>query len=737
MNVSRPRPGWRKPVAWFLLFVVLGAAGAWWWLQRDDAAAVQYRTAKIERGPLSATVSASGSVNPVTQVSVGTQVSGQIKELLVDFNSEVKAGQLIAQIDPETFEYRVRQAQADVDAARAGILTAQANVLASRAALSRAQVDAAEAQRDFERKQTLVDRQFIAQIEADRARALVNTTSETVKSAQAQVGVTEAQVQNARAIVAQREAQLAQARVDLSRTRITSPVNGIVIKRTVERGQTVAASLQAPELFVIARNLTDMQVDASIDESDVGRIRTGLRASFTVDAFPGQTFEGTVTQVRKAAQTVANVVTYVAVIQFSNASGRLLPGMTANVRVVTEQRDSVLKVPNAALRVRIAGVEPAAPAASGAGGAAPGGADPPPGGGERTSSWRWLPEALAQPAPGGGMANLRDRLTEQLQLSAEQQGRLDAVLAELRPRFAALRDLPEEQRAAAREQLMAEMRRRINALLDPAQQRRYAELQAQAGAARAAGGGGAGPAGGPPAPSGAPGQAARPAGSASAPARTARPAEPARPPAAAAAATAPPNPPVAAAAATVPPNPPAAAAPVAGEIPMPAGGVAPPLPGSGPQVDNRNRLVAELRMDAAQAAKLDAIYEAARPRFMALRDLPAEERPKARERIGADVRAAITGILSPAQKARYAALVAEAGTRQVARGRIHLLGDDGKPRAYNVRLGITDGTMTELFVPPGSPLAQVLKEGATVITGVVGGAAPGTPRPPSGPRLPF
>ena len=654
----------------------------------------------------------------MTQVSVGTQVSGQIKELLVDFNSEVKAGQLIAQIDPETFEYRVRQDQADVDAARAGVLTAQANVLASRAALSRAQVEATEAQRDFERKQTLVDRQFIAQIEADRARALVNTTAELVKSAQAQVGVTEAQVQNARAIVAQREAQLAQARVDLSRTRITSPVNGIVIKRTVERGQTVAASLQAPELFVIARNLMDMQVDASIDESDVGRIRTGLRASFTVDAFPGQTFEGTVTQVRKAAQTVANVVTYVAVIQFSNASGRLLPGMTANVRVVTEQRDSVLKVPNAALRVRIAGVEPAAAGASGPG--APGGAAP--GGAERTSSWRWLPEALAQPAPGGGMANLRERLTEQLQLSAEQQGRLDAALAELRPRFAALRDLPEEQRAAAREQLMAEMRRRINALLDPAQQRRYAELQAQAGAARAAGGG-AGPAGEPPASSGAPGQAARPAGSASAPARTARPAEPARSPAAAA--IAPPNP-VA-----------AAAAPVSGEIPIPAGGVAPPLPGTGPQVDNRNRLVAELRMDASQAAKLDAIYEAARPRFMALRDLPAEERPKARERIGADVRAAIDGILSPAQKARYAALVAEAGTRQAARGRIHLLGDDGKPRAYNVRLGITDGTMTELIVPPESPLAQVVKEGATVITGVVGGAAPGTPRPPSGPRLPF
>jgi hypothetical protein len=159
--------------------------------------------------------------------------------------------------------------------------------------------------------------------------------------------VTEAQIKSAQAGVAQREAALAQARIDLARTRITSPVNGIVIKRAIEKGQTVAASLQSPELFVIAQNLQDMQVDASIDESDVGRIRTGQKATFTVDAFPGQTFEGTVRQVRKAAQNVANVVTYVAVVGFSNTGGRLLPGMTANVRVITDQRESVLKVPNA------------------------------------------------------------------------------------------------------------------------------------------------------------------------------------------------------------------------------------------------------------------------------------------------------------------------------------------------------------------------------------------------------
>ncbi|MEY4265777.1 MAG: hypothetical protein RIS90_312, partial [Pseudomonadota bacterium] len=433
-----------------------GGGGYWWWSQRSMADAVQYRTAKIERGNLQATVSASGAVNPVTQVSVGTQVSGQIKDLFVDFNSEVKAGQLIARIDPETFEYRVRSAQADVDAANAAVVTAQAAAAASRASVSRAQVDLQEAQRDLDRKQTLVEKQFIAQSEADKARALVNTAGELVKQAQAQAGVTEAQIKSAQANVAQRQAALAQARIDLARTRITSPVNGIVIKRAIERGQTVAASLQSPELFVIAQNLSDMQVDASIDESDVGRIRTGQRATFTVDAFPGQTFEGEVRQVRKAAQSVANVVTYVAVVGFSNAGGRLLPGMTANVRVVTDVRENVLKVPNAALRVRIAGIEPAAaPVAPASAPGTPASAASSTG---SAGSWSWFSQALAQPAggggpggglgggPGGGMAAQRERLVTELQLSAEQQAKLDAISAEMRPRFMALRDLPQDQR---------------------------------------------------------------------------------------------------------------------------------------------------------------------------------------------------------------------------------------------------------------------------------------------------
>ncbi len=705
--------------------LVLAGGGAWWW-QRDAASEVQYRTGKIERGNLLATVSASGAVNPVMQVSVGTQVSGQIKELYVDFNSLVKAGQLIAVIDPETFEYRVRSAQADVDAARAAVLTAQANALASRASISRAQVDVNEAQRDFDRKQSLVEKQFIAQSEADKARALVNTTTESLKLAQAQAGVTEAQIKTAQANVAQREAALAQARVDLQRTRITSPVDGIVIKRAIEKGQTVAASLQAPELFVIAQNLSDMQVDASIDESDVGRIRTGQKATFTVDAFPGQTFEGTVRQVRKAAQNVANVVTYVAVVGFSNVGDRLVPGMTANVRIVTESRDNVLKVPNAALRVRIAGVEPAAPAQ----GAASGASAPASTSTGSASGWTWFSQAMAQPAGGGGgFAALRERLVAELQLSAEQQAKLDAIAAELRPKFMAVRDLPEVERAAAREKVSAEMRSKITAMLTPAQKTQYEALQAQT------------------ASSGPRAAAQAPAANAAAASKNIAPSDPSAlgigkkdsKNASVAAGT----PPVSAtsAAATgsqapaVPPAASAAAAPPAtGAVPT-----APGAPGANAATEFRNRLVNELALTPAQVEKVDAIYADARPKFAPLRDLPAEERPKARDRLMADIRARIGDVLTPEQKPKYAALVAQAASRQATRGRIYLLGDDGKPVAFNVRLGITDGTSTELIVSPGSPEAGALKEGALVIIGTVtpGSGGPQAAKPAAGPRMPF
>jgi HlyD family secretion protein len=204
----------------------------------------------------------------------------------------------------------------------------------------------------LERKQQLSDKNFLSPAEVDKARATVNSLVEQQKSALAQVDVARANAGNAAAMVKQREAVLSQARVDLERTAIRSPVTGIVIKRSVDKGQTVAASLQAPELFVIAENLADMRVDTAIDESEIGKIKIGQRATFTVDAFAGKTFEGEVRKVRKSAQVVSNVVTYLVDVSAPNPELQLLPGMTANVRIVTDTFEDVLKVPNAAIRFR-------------------------------------------------------------------------------------------------------------------------------------------------------------------------------------------------------------------------------------------------------------------------------------------------------------------------------------------------------------------------------------------------
>jgi len=412
-----------------LILAVAAAAAVYYWSARDDQQAPTYRFAKVERGPLTATVAASGTLNPVTSVQVGTQVSGQIKELFVDFNSPVKAGQLIARIDPETFQYRVRQSEADVEAARS--------------ALGRAQVSQLNAQRELDRTRELVSKNFVSPAELDTKQAAFD--------------LARADVRNGSAVVAQREASLASARVDLGRTEIRAPVDGVVIKRSVDVGQTVAASLQAPELFVIARDLRDMQVETSIDEADVGRIRVGQRATFTVDAFPGRTFTGEVRQVRKSAQTVQNVVTYTVLVSAANPDGQLMPGMTANVRIVTDTRESALKIANAALRFR----PPGETAASGDGKAA---AEAPPAGG----------------GGGGQLQQLRQRLVDELKLDESQQARLQAIFDQMRGRFMGLRELPEEARAKASATIRAEMRASIEEILKPEQKPRYAEIMAEA-----------------------------------------------------------------------------------------------------------------------------------------------------------------------------------------------------------------------------------------------------------------
>ena len=456
MNTPHPRALLRHPrLLATALALLAGLGGYAAWRHFGAAPASEYRTAKVERGPILATTTASGTLNAVVAVQVGSQVSGQIKEVLVDFNSEVKRGQVIARLDPEIFEYRLKQAQADVDAAEAAILVQQANVLSRRAEISRAEVNLAEARRDLARKTELTAKHFISPAEQEKAAALVRTLEEDLKTIRAQLAVTEAQVRNAEANAKQRQAAYAQSRVDLDRTIIRAPIDGVVIKRTIEPGQTVAASLQAPELFVIAQNLHEMQVDTAIDESEIGRIKVGQPASFTVDAFPGRSFSGTVRQVRKAATNVSNVITYITVVSARNDDLALIPGMTANVRIVTDRREDALKVPNAALRFKPAGSEEARPTATtaAAGGAASG--------------------------PGGAMKAFRERIEKELTLNELQKNRLDAVFAGQRDKFAALRELPEAERGKAAERLRAEQRERIAELLEPEQRAKFALIVAE------------------------------------------------------------------------------------------------------------------------------------------------------------------------------------------------------------------------------------------------------------------
>jgi len=399
-----------------LVLVVAAAAAAWgYFYARSAGSTPRYRTAAVERGPLTATVSATGTLNAVITVQVGSQISGQIKSLNADFNSAVKKGQLIARIDPEPFEAKVNQARADVDNARAMVLTqeaalekaraevdnARAAVATQKANTAKAQVAVVDTRRDLNRKVDLLRQELIAQSDKDTAqsasdsavaqleanRAQERAAESGVRSFEAAARVAAAQLDAARANLKQKQAGLAQAQFDLDRTYIRAPVNGVVVSRNVDVGQTVAASLQAPVLFTIAEDLSRMQVDTNVDEADVGRIKVGQRATFTVDSFPTQTFAGEVNQIRKAPQILQNVVTYDVVIYVQNSEQKLLPGMTANVKIVIESRPSVVKVPNSALRFRPPGAEaegggPRGPAAAPGGGPRPGpaGRDRQPGG---------------------------------------------------------------------------------------------------------------------------------------------------------------------------------------------------------------------------------------------------------------------------------------------------------------------------------------------------------------------
>lgn len=304
--------------------LLLIGAGVWYWFYHG-APPVYYNTATVDRGPITAIVTATGTVNPVVSVQVGSQVSGKIAKLFADFNSEVKQGAPLAQIDQLPFKSRVSQA-------RAAVKSAQGNV-------AKAKNLAAQRKLERDRMTTLLRQGFVSQADLDMAAT-------NYRDADANVLVMQAQLDQA-------QATLVSAELDLGYTTIYSPVNGIVVSRNVDVGQTVAASFQTPTLFVIAQDLTKMQVNANVSESDIGGVAEGKAASFRVDAYPKHFFEGTVTQVRNAPISVQNVVTYDVIITVDNTDLKLKPGMTANVTIVTARKESPLRVPNGALRFRM------------------------------------------------------------------------------------------------------------------------------------------------------------------------------------------------------------------------------------------------------------------------------------------------------------------------------------------------------------------------------------------------
>jgi HlyD family secretion protein len=478
-----------------LVGIVVGAAVWGYFYTQSRGSAPKYRMARVERGPLTAAVSATGNLNAVTTVLVGSQVSGQIAALMVDFNSIVKKDQIIARIDPGIFEAKVNQARADLDSAGANVINQEAQVERARADLenaraawaeskantAKAQVGVLDAKRDFDRKTELFRRELIAKSDLDSsqaandssvalldaARAKQQSLAASIASSEAQLRVAQAMLTSSRAQVKQKKASLDQAQIDLDRTVIRAPVDGVVVSRAVDVGQTVAASLQAPTLFTIAQDLTKMQVETSVDEADIGKIRADAPVTFTVDAFPGRSFAGEVMQIRKAAQVVQNVVTYTVVVAVNNPDGRLLPGMTANVKLVIAEKPNVLKISNAALRFRPPGADggPSGPAAPGParGGAAPGGGAP--GAGE---------------SGGGGrrpsLEEVRDRLVKQLGLTPEQRAKLEPILQDSRQQMMGLRELPEPERRAKGQKIREAARTKIRAMLTPEQQAKYDEM---------------------------------------------------------------------------------------------------------------------------------------------------------------------------------------------------------------------------------------------------------------------
>ena len=330
--------GWmRRHPIWSVL-IALGLGLIIYKVATPTKPTYEYVAEPAQRGDVTRVVSASGKVRALNTIKVGAEISGQVSRVFVDYNSPVVAGQPLAEIDPTRVAARVTQAEAQVQLARASLVQAEA-------ALARARTDIEIQSRDYARRKELTERGFTSRTGLDQSANAVAAARGGLQSAAA--GVV-----SARAQIRQREAELQSARLDLSRTRILAPASGTVINKLVEPGATVAASFQTPNLFEIAADMSVMQVEASVDEADIGEVRVGQPVRFTVDAYPDQTFDARVRQIRTSATEAQNVVSYFVILQVQNPEGKLLPGMTANVEIVTGARPAVLRVPAAALRFR-------------------------------------------------------------------------------------------------------------------------------------------------------------------------------------------------------------------------------------------------------------------------------------------------------------------------------------------------------------------------------------------------
>jgi HlyD family secretion protein len=384
---SRNATGKTGRIATVVVVASLLLGGAWYWTQREASAEEgAYRTTPVERGDIRVAISATGTLSAISTVIVGSQISGQVTDVLVDFNDQVKKDQVLARIDPSSYEAQIAQGSAQIASARASLAQAQATLR--------------NAQLDYDRKADLGTRRLVARSDVDLARAALDQARGAVNAAQAQI--------------AQQGAATQTTRINLDRTVIRSPVDGVVLTRTIEPGQTVAASLQAPELFKIAEDLGKMKIELAVDEADIGQVKAGQVVSFTVDAFADRQFRGKVEQVRLSATTTNNVVTYPVVVTVDNSDGTLLPGLTVNAEIQVSERNDVLKVSNAALRYKPAGEDDAA-------------------------------QAQAAPQRGGSSGVVEDltRTASGLGLDATQQAAFDAAATTLRERQAARRAAPQ------------------------------------------------------------------------------------------------------------------------------------------------------------------------------------------------------------------------------------------------------------------------------------------------------